>query len=131
MNETLKAVILALITALPAYVIMLSQRRKNISESDASSAEAAAKLNAQTINMINTMRQDLVQQKHSTETLQDKVFVLEHQLKAEREGNYLYKKYINYVLNGDEQNRTQLQNEGKQPVFVPITLEAFEAAENA
>lgn len=111
--------------------LMFSQRRKNISESDASSAKAAAELNAQTITMINTMRQDLAQQKHSTDVLQDKVYILENQLKLERESTYLYKQYINYLLGGLTQLKGQLQMLKQPPAFEPITLEAFEMVQNA
>ena len=131
MNEIVKLILGALLASIPAYYIMFSQRRKNLSEGDASSAEAAAKLNAQTIAMIGSMRTDLAQQKHNTEVLQDKVYLLEQQLKNERRANVLYKEYINYLLHGSEDNRAQIEEHGSVPVFIPITLQAFEAAHNA
>ena len=131
MSEILKLLIGAVIAAIPAYYLMWSQHRKNVGEGEASSASAAATLNKQTIDMINSMRHDLDQQKHNGAVLEDKVFILEQQVKQERRDKYLYKKYINYVLKGDEENRAQIECDGKKPVFVPVTLEAFEAAQNA
>ena len=131
MNETIKAVLIALVTTLPAYYLLWSQRRKNIGDADASAATAAATLNKQTITMINSMRQDLAQQEHNMATLQDKVFILEQQLKSERQANYLYKQYINYLLGGIKQLSGQLQMLQQSASFEPITLEAFEAAYNA
>jgi hypothetical protein len=131
MTDTLKALLIALITTLPAYYLLWSQRRKNISEGESSSAEAAAKLNAQTIAMNNSLRADMAQQKHDMQTLQDKVFLLEQQLKAERQSTYLYKQYINYLLDGVKQLTGQLQMLKQPAAFQPITLEAFEAAYNA
>ena len=130
MNDTIRAVLLALITALPAYIIMMSQRRKNLSDGDASSAAAAATLNKQTIEMTNAIRQELAQQKHALAVLQDKVYLLEQQLKNERHANYLYKQYINYLLGGIKQLAGQLQMLQQPASFEPITLEAFEAAYN-
>jgi len=130
-NETLKAVLIALLTTLPAYYLLWSQRRKNLSEADATSAEAAARLNAQTIAMIEAMKKDIAQQEHNTAVLQDKVYLLEQQLKQARSSNYLYKQYINYLIKGSEENRAAIEITGHNPPFVPISLEAFEAAHNA
>ena len=131
MNETLKAVLIALLTTLPAYYLLWSQRRKNLSEADATSAEAAARLNAQTIAMIEVMKKELKQQEHNTAVLQDKVYLLEQQLKQARSSNYLYKQYINYLIKGSEENRAIIETTGNKPAFIPISLEAFESIQNA
>jgi len=131
MTDTLKALLIALVTTLPAYYLLWSQRRKNASDADASSAQAAAELNKQTIAMNNSLRQDMAQQKHDMQTLQDKMFLLEQQLKQERTSNYLYKQYINYLLGGIKQLAGQLQMLKQPASFEPISLEAFEKVQNA
>ena len=130
MNETLKTILLAMIPMIPAYYLLFSQRRKNASEADASIADAAAKLNKQTIEMLASQSSTLDAANNRIKNLETKVDLLEQQVKAERRATRLYKQYINYLLSGIKQLTGQLDMLKQPPAFDPMTLEAFETVDN-
>ena len=108
--------VVAVIGYSAAYLLLPSQRKKNLSSEALDRAHVTELVEEQYAKL-------LILKDNRIAILEVKVGLLEVQMGAYRKEINLYKQYINYLLKGI--------TEDKQATFVPIGLDAFEAAQVA
>ena len=120
------AFIVAFITSGAAYFLLPSQRKKNAASADSDIASAAAALNVQTIALMAHQKAEQLEMVRRVDSLEKQIVILETENTQHKREVYLYKQYINYLLNGIRQLVGQLESIKEPPVFIPYDLEAFE-----
>ena len=125
-EQILIAFIVALITSGAAYFLLPSQRKQNVASADSDIATAAAALNVQTIALMAHQKAEQLEMVRRVDALDKQIAVLEAQAIQHKREVFLYKQYINYLLNGIRHLVGQLEDVNEPPGFIPYDLEEFE-----
>jgi len=109
-EQLIFSLLVAVLTAGPAYFMIASQRRKNVSASTLDMAQVNELVQKQYAQLIAL-------KDHRVDELETRVELFEAQLKSYRNEVILYKQYINYLLDGIECD--------KKSTFKPLDLDHF------